>query len=608
MSYIDENGNYLPDDIPNIVPQNYEEGSEQKAENGRQSAVPITPASQRPPIKMRTIPETPSPAQETVPENKGKKAVSFIKSFFVDVLNGIIIALSMFTIAGLMVESYIEPPHQNFIWLSFIPFGIVLYYFRSAITSALFGWGTGIITYLGILYWINLTVFEATGNQKLSLLAVLSLSCVLALQFALFAWACHFLKRARIFFPLTAAAAWVGLEFMHQLISYKFIGFTWFILGYTQYANLPLIQISSVTGVYGVSFLIAFVGLCGAYLVTKNRRGAKIFYVLLAMTLMAGVAFYGNTQISRWESYERTNPAQLSVALMQPNTHNMMLDNRFEDVQYTVAEQALSLEDKNVDLVIWPESSLPGTFQKGFFNSFAKETSQKGKYRQIFGSYSEGDGKEYVSAALFDETGIKDSYNKVKLVPFGEFLPFYSSFKNIYDKNNISSFTGAFKEGNNPSQVFDLVMRQGTPEQEAIIYKIGPTICFESLFPDLWVEKAKKGATFFVNISNDGWFGPSAAPYQHLRALVFRAIETRKPILRSANTGISGWIDSTGKIRMQTNLNEQSAAVFNFTFQPNAPLSIYTLFGPVFALICLAAAVLFTTICALFLTEEDSYN
>lgn len=608
MSYIDENGNYIPDDIPTVVPQTYEEDSAPIKQNGGQNPVAITPMAQRQQAKMRTISTAPFSAQETVPVSRGKKILSFIKSFFVDVLNGVVIALSMFTIAGLMIESYIEPPYQNFIWLSFIPFGIVLYYFRSAITSALFGWGTGIITYLGILYWINLTVFEGTGNQKLSLLAVLSLSCVLALQFALFAWACHFLKRARVFFPLTAAATWVGLEFMHQLISYKFIGFTWFILGYTQYENLPLIQISSVTGVYGVSFLIAFVGLCGAYLVTKNKKGAKIFYVLLAMALTAGVAFYGTTQINQWQAYEKTNPAQLSVAIMQPNTHKMMLDGRFEDVQYTMAEQALSLEDAKVDLVIWPESSLPGTFQKGFFNSFAKETSQKGKYRQIFGSYSEENGKEYVSAALFDETGIKDSYNKVKLVPFGEFLPFYSSFKNLYEKNKISSFTGNFQEGGNPSKVFDLVMKEGTPQQEAIIYKIGPTICFESLFPDLWVEKAKKGATFFVNISNDGWFGPSAAPYQHLRALVFRAVETRKPILRSANTGISAIIDATGKIRMKTGVGAQTAVISNFTFQPKAPLSIYTLFGPVFALICLAAAVLFTTICALFLTEEDSYN
>ena len=213
----------------------------------------------------------------------------------------------------------------------------------------------------------------------------------------------------------------------------------------------------------------------------------------------------------------------------------------------------------------------------------------------------------YVGAVLTDETGIIDDYKKTQLVPYGEFLPFKSLLGGYYDKHNVQTLTGDYQAGTNPGKVLSLTATQ-PDSKEAEDFTFGTEICFESIFPSVYRKQALNGADFFVNISNDGWFGQSAAPYQHLRANVCRAVENRRPLLRSTNTGISAWINSLGKIKFSTGLDKQESSVFNFVFKDRDQKTFYTKHGDVFAYICLLLAVTVIIICIVFGESESRYG
>ncbi len=522
-----------------------------------------------------------------IKDDSKKKKKAWWLVLITDIFNGLVTTMLLLLFAGLLAESYLQPAYPYMAWFAFIPFTIALFNIRSVFVALAFSQAAGTIFYLAILYWIFPTVQVGTANVPLAGAAVLGLSLVLGLQFALFGGICFYLKRIKWLFPFTAAAAWVAFELLHQLIAYTSLGFPWFQLGYTQFENLQLIQISTITGVYGISFLVALFGLSlGAMACVKNKA-FRIVYLILPMALISAAFFFGAKSIKAQAGFAGSKPQTLSVALIQPNTHMRMVKGEDEDIFFIIAEQVEPLKEKKPDLIVWPESSLAGSFTDEAYGNFIRELSAKTGASQITASYYQDNGADYVSAALFDQNGIADVYNKIKLVPFGEFLPLYSIFKTFYTKNNITTLTGDFKSGDNPSKTLQFTL---PPPPDTLLkaqkFNIGTNICFESIFPSIWRAQALNGAQFFVNMTNDGWFLDTAAPYQHLRVNVLRAVETRRPILRVANTGISGWIDSTGRVRFQTQAHKQETALFNFTFQPRASKTFYTINGDIFAYAC----------------------
>jgi apolipoprotein N-acyltransferase len=562
---------------------------EQKPEQDKKSSGPVLPLVEHVPSLIM----------------RGRKKKPFWLVAVTELFNGAFIAVTLISTAGLLIESYLQPSFPVCAWLAFIPFAFAILHIKNPVFAFIYGLSAGWISYMGIIYWINSTVYSGTGSLATANLAVASLSLVLALQFGFFGLLCSYLKRVKWLFPLAGACAWVMLELAHQLIAYKFTAFPWFVLGYTQFAQQDLIQISAFTGAYGVSFLIVFMGLSfGTAFCNKIPRAARRAYLILPV-LASVVAFLAGRNIVKDQRRFLTEaPQKLSVALMQPYTHNLLIQGYDEDVIYTIYDQTQKLEDKRPGLIIWPESSYPGSFQDEGYADFMKEVSSKYGGAQITGSYSTEGGRDFVSAALFDETGLKDIYHKVKIVPFGEYLPLYSVFKSIYEKYGISSFTGTFAEGKNPGKIFEIALNKNSDAHKQIPF--GVNICFESLFPSVWRAQAEGGAQFFVNISNDGWFLDTAAPYQHLRANIFRAVETRRPVLRATNTGISAWIDALGKVEFETQVDKQETALLNFSFQPKAAKTFYTSYGDVFAYICAFITLNIIIYSAVFLNATPS--
>ena len=505
--------------------------------------------------------------------------------------------------------SFDTTPKAYCAFVAFFLMGLAIKNIETAKGSFVYGLFTGFIANLFIFSWIYNTVFGGTFNSTMSFGALLALSLILTIPyiiFSLFAWQ---YKHKILLYPFASACAWVALEVLFQLISYKWMGFPWAVLGYTQYANLELIQISSILGAYGISFFIVFCSfslsvVLGKDIQLKNRIINLLFIVAIAFLFFG----YGTKQMEVASGEENK---VVKVAIIQPNTHNNMIEGQGEQVQQKLNDIALELQNyPDLDLVIWPESTLPDYLEEGSLKDFMSQISADKKTYQVAGGSSftqeenkkskpadEENREEFVAAGLYHQGNLVGKHYKRKLVPFGEFLPLEKSLKDVYEENNISSLTGSYSEGKDSANVLVL---QGEKETS-----FGAQICFESIFPILWRLQVLNGAEFFVNMSNDGWFLNTAAPYQHLRINVFRAVENNRPILRSANSGISAYINNFGKIEYHSVLNEQDIKILDLVLPLNQNKTFYSRYGDIFGFLCLFLTLIFSYTCLGSSREND---
>ncbi len=517
---------------------------------------------------------------------------------FSSLLKSIVIAASALAVAVCLGSAFLANNKFWGAWLGIFLFAIVLNNFKKLFLNLFYCFVVGFAFNLVLLYWVYPTVYFGTQDQFLSFLSVFGLSAVMALQFVLFGFFYFYIKSLTWVLPLGAACLWVSIEFLHQLIAFHLFAFPWFVLGYSQFENLALIQISSVTGAYGVSFIIVFICFSFSALFGKYKKRQKILFIICSIILFAITFLFGKKEIKHQLDFEHTSPNKIKVALMQPNTHGLILLGKGNEAYSVLQKQLTAIEGGNVDFIIWPETSLEGTFTSEENKNFVHNISRTYNTQQLFGGAEVKNNKLYVGAGLFTEDGLIDSYQKHKLVPFGEFLPFQEFLSGFYREKGITSLTGTFSEGGNLGKILTLNFPNNT-------YPFGASICFESLFPAIWRAQAKEGAQFFVNISNDGWFLKTAAPLQHLRINIFRAIENRRPILRATTTGYNAWIDSLGKLRFRSgNLFEQETAIFDFEFQSRSKKTFYTTFGDIFAIICSFIAFSFWGVAMAFYIQE----
>jgi len=437
------------------------------------------------------------------------------------------------------------------------------------------GYLFGLVFFSGILYWlINVTVPGA-------------IILVLILAFFPAIFSSFFVIRDPKYAVFFIPSAWVFSEYLR---SHAFSGFPWALLGYSQSHNLPIIQIADITGPYGVSFLIALVNL-GIYLtLKKNPKRFHVLFFVLFLTVL--VLSYGQSRLKK--HYPTQN---LKVAVVQGNIpQQMKWDPRYrafimEKYAYLTME---SLKD-SPRFVIWPETSVPGYLED---ERALRETlgylATAGNTYILAGTLREDGNRFFNSATLISNKGkILESYNKIHLVPFGEFVPFgegASWMRNLIDKP-----IGDFDKGRKFT-VFDFNLREEIPDSKRIqkiteFYKFSALICFEDIFPNLCRNFVKKGARFLVNMTNDAWFGKSAAPYQHAQGSVFRAVENRVPVVRAANTGLSCIIDHTGKVTKSVKVKDEEIFVEGYAagiIRPVFSNTFYTRFGDVFSWICIA--------------------
>jgi len=498
-----------------------------------------------------------------------RPASPFLRNLLLAILSGVLLTLSF--------------PPGNFslvAWFALVP---LLNGIQTVTPSHAFklGVASGLAHYLTLIYWI-IVVLQHYGNLHflIALLSLLLLSLYLSLYLGLFSMLTSRLKGS-LFSPVFMACYWVALEYLKTRLM---TGFPWCLLGYSQYEQLHLIQTADLFGVYGISFLIVLVnGLLFRLAARPVRRNIRVlkWELPLPALLLAGAWIYGHYHISGAQS-DGAAGRPVKAAIIQANIdQSIKWDPAYQEqtlqAYYRLTRSAHAFHP---ELTVWPETALPFFFQDnpgispGIF-SLARETGST----LVFGSPAykrHRGGVHYYNRAymIAPDTRRITYYDKIHLVPFGEYVPLKKYLPFIH---RLVEAAGDFAQGEELK-----ALKTGD-------LSLGILICFEAIFPELARGLARDGANIFVNITNDAWFGVTSAPYQHLCMAVFRAIENRRPMVRAANTGFSAFIEPTGAIQSKSDLFAEEVLKGSVTTGA-FPLTFYSRFGDLLAVTLLAVS------------------
>ena len=480
-----------------------------------------------------------------------RSILSNTNPFSLSILSGILLSLPFF-----------DGRLWIFAWFGFAPLFFALRG-KSKGRAFLLSYFTGVIFWAGTIYWlIHVTLLG-------QVLLILFLSLYFGF-FGLFVFASRQAPGAiRLFF---IPSLWVFLEYLR---AHLFSGFGWALLGYSQYLNLPIIQIADIFGAYGVSFLIIMVNLALwelivvlgiKYQVSGIRRNFSFLVPFFCLLFSLAYGFY---KLYRTPNHEPRTALEISV--IQGNIPQELKWDKGSQAlildRYAQLSQKAALEKP--DLIIWPEAASPGfigvaedDWLSEHIFAVAKETG----IPLLLGSVVRENKNYFNSALLIDRQGrIAGRYDKLHLVPFGEYVPLKELFPFLETIVPVGDFTSGDSytlfslspsalpplsgpAGACPVRNYSAIRKEKEVSDGAGV-KFGVLICFEDTIPELSRNFVKKGADFLVNITNDGWFKETKAPYQHLAGSVFRAVENRVPLVRAANTGVSCFIDSRGRIK-----------------------------------------------------------
>lgn len=494
------------------------------------------------------------------------------------------------TLSGLLLTAAFPNVGLAFCaWIGLVPVLVALQ--RPELGSGFrLGYLAGLVHFLSLTYWIAHAIATYGGLPWLLAIPILFLlTAYLALFPALFLWALKLSSPGPMLSMVLVPSMWVGLEYLRGVL---LTGFPWELLGYSQYRFLSLIQAADILGVYGVSFLLVAANTALSLLLCALARrpwfGRPVprFKAGLALgavvVIFAGFVVYGKGRIQSVDQQMATEP-HATVGIVQGNIPQDIKWNKAFAKEtlgrYLGLSRSLS---PRPDAIVWPETAAPFYFpyDAEFSLELVRGVKDVGT-DFIIGSPSvtvlEPDKtlQYHNSVYLIEGDGeIADRYDKSHLVPFGEYVPLGKWLPFL---GTIVAQVGDFAAGR-PGHV----LTWGE-------YQAGPLICFEMIFPKMPRAQVRNGANVLVNVTNDAWYGRSSAPYQHFSMAVLRAVENRRALVRSANTGISGFIDPVGRIGKTSDLFVEATLS-----QPIALLSSltpYVRWGDFFAWSCLVVAV-----------------
>jgi apolipoprotein N-acyltransferase len=467
-------------------------------------------------------------------EPQAKQSKAHIKHFILAFLSGILLSLSFSSFKL-----------SFFAWIGLVPLFCALKD-KNLKQSFVLSFACGVFFFLFSMYWL----------YYVTPVGWIILSLYQGLYFAIFglvfsATSLHTKYYILHTKYLILSCAWCLLEYVRANL---FGGIGWNLLAYSQYEQLPIIQIADITGAYGVSFLIVFVNLaiCSILSILNNKVKAEVkvkivLRILVIFIIFILALFYGYSRIAGF-SFKDIKSNSITLSLIQGNiaqTHKW--DAQYKDyILDTYSNFTLKAAQDKPDMIIWPETSIPGYLNKDSrLMRYMETLSRQARAPILAGTpMVDIDDKakevELNSAVLFSDKGhILQRYDKLHLVMFGEFIPFERYFPGI---RKFLPITGNFIPGDEYT-IFQLTALSSQPS-----VGFGVLVCFEDIFPGIVRRFIRKGAFFMVNITNDAWFGKSAAPYQHAANSVFRAIENRRPFVRAANTGLTCFIDRVGRL------------------------------------------------------------
>jgi apolipoprotein N-acyltransferase len=436
------------------------------------------------------------------------------------------------------------------------------------------GWLCGTMMHLLCFYWVIGTVQRYSNlDIWLSILVWILFAIYSGLAFGLMASLFLFLRTGRsIPDVLLLPVCYTAMEFAFPFV------FPWH-LGGGFYRVVPVIQIADLAGVYGVTALVVAVnaGLWELLGFFRRKRAFPWFSFSTATALVAATLFYGSWRIAAVEQQRQAAP-DLDVGLVQANV--LIEERRSRIQQEDIWRRYRRLSDEAVhrgaQLILWPESAVHFAYRpeagayssSGFLRKFVRSLDRP----LLFGSWAVEQGNPRNRAYLLGPDGsLAGRYDKVKLLAFGEYMPFSDWIPQL---KGLVKGVGDFRPG---EKIEPLCWENNC---------FGVLICFEAILKPISREFVDKGAEFLVNITNDAWFGDTSCPEQHLMLSAFRAVENRTWLVRVANTGISAFVDPVGRILHRTAVFEQAVRVCRIDRMKGS--SFYGKWGDWLPLSCLA--------------------
>ena len=497
-------------------------------------------------------------------------------------------------------------------WIGLVPWLLML---RSGLSLKMrfaLSWLAGAIFFVANIWWLS----------PVNVLGMLALSAYSGFYWGLAALAIcgpRVLEGPPILSVVSIASIWTALEFARGKLM---TGFPWLFIGHTQSPNLPMCQIADALGLYGVSFWVVMVNAIVA--LGLIRRGVK---PIVSAVVLVGAASVLSLVYGIWRMNQATTYPGPTVLVVQSNYPQSNSGDKGasdeELVRYHVKKTRAAIEKAGgvVNLVAWPETTLPplnSVAQEGMrdsYRDFVRKAIAEisslaksehtgilsgGRYWGKWAARQRDDGMYWLpddsrnSTYLFQPDGTLGTeqgqrYDKIHLVPFGEYVPLR---KWLAFTGKLTADIGDFTPG---SQYSVGRLPDG---------RFGTFICFEAVFPDLVRRFTTNGAELLINISNDGWFGRSGAPAQHLMMARVRAVENRRWLLRDTNNGFTASIDPYGRIaaELPTDIRGELDAPYDF----RSDTTIYTRFGDWWAWACIVASIVLLGLTMVRFTKENA--
>jgi apolipoprotein N-acyltransferase len=465
-----------------------------------------------------------------------------------------------------------------FAFVAFIPLFLALAGATSAWQAAFLGWIQQTTAWLLMVPWVVRVMSHYGGLPYITgVLIFVAMCAVLGLYGALFGWIVWRIAPGASFARwLLIALAWPAVEYVR---TYALTGFPWNFLAAAIVDYTSMIQIDRVAGPYLVGGLILIPALVMAWLITQRPRGIEPVLVIGGACVLLFV--WWATGLVASKLFERPRGgATYRAALLQPNISQEMRWN--EENLVAIYQRMMRMTDAGVAagarIVIWPESTVPLSYSSSdFYRDSIESISRQHHCDIILGSVAEDPraaDRMWNAAFLVSDGKTIGHYDKIRLVPFGEYVPLR---KMLFFAKKLVRAVGEFEFGT-----------RDTPLGGELRY--GPAICYEVVFPEITRTQVRNGANVLVTITNDAWYDGTSAPRQHLNQARLRAVEDDRWLLRAATTGISAWIDPTGRVMREIPMGHEGILLAKYAVKKT--VTPYVRFGDWFAYLSVAVVII----------------
>lgn len=490
------------------------------------------------------------------------------------------------SVGGGLLLSLAFPPYRldPLAWIAFVPLFWSIHRDSRLASAALSGASFGAAFFMVDVAWIYRTlVVHGHFGVVQALFTFLGLTLFLSMFVAAFGLVLGFVQRRGYRFAVLAPFLWTGLEYVRAM---AFTGFPWDLAGYSQASRLAVIQLTDVTGIYGVSFLIVLVN--AAFWETAkslmDRESLPVGTICAAAAAVVLTLSYGSWRLSEFPLDNKADGG-FRIGILQGNiAQEIKWEPQAREHTFQTYERLARVAVKNgARFLVWPETSVPVVF-----GDRDADWQRPGAISHALGvpmlvgapaaEVVDNTIRYYNSAFLVDDGVLRERYDKIHLVPFGEYMPLSWLLP-------LGPGIAAREADYSPGTQMKVMQTDRGPRFSVLI-------CYEAIFPELSRAALNNGADLLINITNDGWFGATAAPYQHFAMARVRSVENRVWLVRCANTGISAVFDPGGRVVSEIPLEKEGEVTVRIP-EKVAAGSLYSRLGDVFALSCLGIGSLF---------------